>query len=140
MTTLAVNKVRAFDVSGVDEFGDLPAVATDILYQGSAAGLASGYARPLVAADDFVGFVHEKCDNAAGAAAAKNVKIKSRGYVTLAVTGVTAVTDVGSTVYASDDDTFTLASTGNSSIGKIVRYISSTTVVVYFEAKSLRSI
>jgi hypothetical protein len=79
-------------------------------------------------------------DNSAGAAGALNVRVKPRGRVILPVVGVTAVTDEGATVYASDDDTFTLTATGNSAIGKITRYISGTTVEVYYEAASFRSL
>ena len=68
------------------------------------------------------------------------VRVRTRGRVILSVTGVTAVTDEGSTVYASDDDTFTLTSTSNTAIGKVTRYISGTTVEVYFEAASFRSL
>ena len=53
---------------------------------------------------------------------------------------VTAVTDEGSTVYAADDDSFTLTVGSNTPIGKVVRYISGTSVEVYFEAASFRSI
>jgi len=137
MSTLALNKPRAYEEG---EFNDLPAIVTDIIYEGSAVGLSSGYARPLVAGDAFQGFAVKKCDNSAGAAGDKNVRVRKVGEIEIDVTGVTGVTDVGSTVYASDDDTFTLASTSNSSIGKIVRYVSGTTVVVHFEAAGKRSI
>src|SRR5574340_429737 len=70
----------------------------------------------------------------------KLVRVRNKARVILSVAGVTAVTDEGSTVYASDDDTFTLTSTSNTAIGKITRYISGTTVEVYFEASSFRSI
>lgn len=138
MTTLSINKPRDFVLG---ELQDLPVVASDIIYEGAAVGEnGSGYFRPLVAADVFAGFAERQADNSAGAAGAINVRVKPRGRVILSVAGVTAVTDEGSTVYASDDDTFTLTSTSNSAIGKIVRYISGTTVEVYFEASSFRSL
>ncbi|MBV2206655.1 MAG: hypothetical protein KUL87_14635 [Pseudomonas sp.] len=138
MTTLSINKPRDFVLG---ELQDLPVVASDIIYEGAAVGEnGSGYFRPLVAADAFAGFAERQADNSAGAAGAVSVRVKTRGRVILSVAGVTAVTDEGSTVYASDDDTFTLTSTSNSAIGKIVRYISGTTVEVYFEASSFRSL
>lgn len=137
MTTLAKNSPRAFE-EGI--FNELPVVVTDIIYEGAAVGMSSGYARPLVAGDNFAGFAVRKADNSAGAAGAINVKVRQRGRIVVAVTGVTGVTDVGSTVYASDDDTFTLSSTNNSAIGKIIRRVSGTTCVVEFEAVSKRSI
>lgn len=138
MTTLAAQKARDFVLG---EHQDLPVVATDIIYEGAAVGEnGSGYFRPLVAADPFAGFAISTVDNSTGAAGAVNVRVRNRGRVILSVAGVTAVTDEGSTVYASDDDTFTLTSTSNTAIGKVVRYISGTSVEVYFEAASFRSI
>jgi len=140
MTTLAKDKPRAFGVSEEVKPNEVPAVATDIIYEGAAVGLSSGYGRPLVAADVFVGFARERCDNSAGSAGAKNVKIWEKGKIQIAVTGVTAVTDIGSDVYATDDDTFTLTASGASSIGTIVRYVTGTTVIVEFEGAQRRSI
>lgn len=138
MTTLAKNSPRDFVLGDLQ---DLPVVATDIIYEGAAVGEnGSGYFRPLVAADPFAGFAQSQADNSAGAAGAINVRVKPSGRIVLSVAGVTAVTDEGSTVYASDDDTFTLTSSGNTAIGKIVRYISGTSVEVYFQSASYRSL
>lgn len=138
MTTLAADKSRAYELGDIQE---LPVVATDIIYEGAAVGdNASGYARPLVAADPFLGFAECKVDNSTGAAGDKSVRVRVRGQIVLAVTGVTGVGDVGEVVYASDDDTFTLTSTSNTAVGKVARYISGTTVVVAFEALPHRSI
>jgi hypothetical protein len=137
MTTLATNAVRAYNEG---DYGDLPMIASDIIYEGAAVGEnGSGYFRPLAAADPFAGFATRKTENGA-TAGATSVNVRRKGIITLTVVGVTAVTDEGSTVYASDDNTFTLASTGNSSIGKICRWITGTTCEVYFEAVSFRSI
>ncbi len=140
MSTLAANTPRAYETG---DFNDLPVIAGDIIYEGAAVGEnASGYMRPLVAGDNFEGFAAKKADNSAAGAAAGdvNVKVQQVGRVQLTVVGVTAVTDEGSTVYASDDNTFTLSSSGNSAIGKIIRWISGTTCIVAFEAVSRRSI
>src|SRR5574337_168915 len=51
-----------------------------------------------------------------------------------------AQSTVDNSAGAAGDDTFTLTSTSNTAIGKITRYISGTTVEVYFEASSFRSI
>ncbi|MCU0839755.1 MAG: cytoplasmic protein [Rhodospirillales bacterium] len=138
MTTLAKNAPRDFVLGDTQ---DLPVIASDIIYEGAAVGEnGSGYFRPLVAGDPFAGFAQSQADNSAGAAGAINVRVKSCGRIVLSVTGVTAVTDEGSTVYAADDNDFTLTSTNNTAIGKVVRYISSTNVEVYFEAASFRSL
>ena len=138
MATLAQDKPRAY---GVGELNELPVIASDIIFEGAAVGdNGSGLARPLVAADPFLGFAKERCDNSAGAASARNVKVFERGKIELDVTGVASADDVGQTVYASDDNTFTLTSTGNSAIGKVARWVSGTRCVVYFEGVQLRSL
>lgn len=134
MATLAADKPRAYEgVAG--NRNDLPVVASDIIFEGAAVGdNASGYARPLVAADPFYGFAIRKADNAAGAAGDVNVHLHSEGLIQVPVVGVTGVGDVGTSVYASDDDTFTLTSTSNTLIGKVWRHVSGTTCVVSFKA------
>lgn len=138
MATLAQDKPRAF---GVGEFNELPVIASDIIFEGAAVGdNGAGLARPLVAADPFLGFAKERCDNSAGAASARNVKLFERGKIELDVVGVASADDVGEAVYASDDDTFTLTSAGNSAIGKVARWVSGTRCVVYFEGVQVRSL
>lgn len=141
MTTLAADKPRAYSVPYVGADNALPMIAADIIYEGAAVGdNGAGLSRPLVAADPFLGFAKRRADNAAGAASAVRVEIKQRGEIELPVTGAASTDDVGSTVYASDDDTFTLTSSGNSAVGKAVRWVSGTTLVVAFEGVQVRSI
>ena len=111
MATLAVDKARAFENNGGSpDYNEIPAIASDIIYLGAAVGESSstGTGRPLAAGDNFLGFAIENCDNSAGAAAAKNIKVRSSGYVWLTVTNGDNINDVGDTVYASDDDTLSL--------------------------------
>lgn len=139
MATLAANKDRTFEKKV--HYGDRKVIADDILYAGSAAADAgTGYVRPLQAADVFAGFVERKVDNTGGAAGDKEVRLIEEGEIVLEVTYVASVADENESVYASDDDTFTLVAGGNSAIGKIVRWISGTKCVVYFQAASRRSI
>jgi hypothetical protein len=141
MTTLAADNPRVFETGHDNHINELPVIASDIIYLGAAVGEnGSGYYRPLQGGDPFEGFAVATVDNSSGSAADKNVKVYQRGVATLSVTGVTAVTDEGSTVYATDDDTFTLTASGATAIGKIIRYVSGTTVQVLFEAVSVRSI
>ena len=143
MATLAADKPRVFAATGAHpDYNEVPVIASDIIYAGAAVGesAATGTGRPLVALDNFMGFCIEQCDNSAGAAAALLCKVYASGYAELTVTGVDNINDEGATVYASDDDTFTLTSTSNTQIGKIKRVISGTTCVVAFEATSARSV
>lgn len=133
MTTLAADTVRAYQLGDIEEY---PVIATDIIYEGAAVGEnAAGYARPLVAADPFLGFAVSKVDNSAGAAGDENVQVKTRGRVQLAVVGATAITaNDRPAVYASDDNTFTLTATANTKIGYVSRWISSGVCIVEFDA------
>lgn len=138
MTTLAVDKARAYELGDIQE---LPMIASDIIYEGAAVGdNGSGLARPLVAQDPFLGFAESRADNSGGGASGKTVRVRTKGYVVLSVANVASADDVGTTVYASDDDTFTNSSTSTTPIGKVARWISGTTCVVYFEALPQRSL
>lgn len=138
MATRSSDIKRDFDASVDPWFQEWGATASDIIYEGSAVGLnTSGYAKPAAIADMFAGFAAVQCDNSAGAAAAKKVKVRTQGMVKMAVTNASAITDRGDGVYLSDDDTLTLTSTSMKLIGKVVRHISSTTCLVFFEADFL---
>ena len=140
MTTLAANKNRTFEVE-IDDLNDVPAVGSDIIYAGAAVGdNASGLARPFVDGDPFLGFAVAKCDNSAGAASAKSVRVAQRGTVKLTLAGTVTAAKINDSVYASDDDTFTLTAGSLLAIGKLVRFIDSTTGMVYFEALQARSL
>lgn len=138
MATLTAPQPRVYRSTGLHE---PPVIANDIIYGGAAVGdNASGYARPLAAGDPFLGFQEQTVDNPGGAAGDKRARVFPEGYVEVPVTGVTGLGNVGATVYASDDNTFTLTSTSNSPIGKIVDFLSGTTVLVYFQSVHLRSL
>lgn len=136
MTTLAAGKPRDYSLGDIEEY---PVIASDIIYEGAAVGEnGSGYARPLVAADPFLGFALETVDNSAGAAGAKTVKVRVRGRAQLAV-GSLAITDNDRVaVYASDDDTFTFNPADGPYIGVVKRYVSAGVAVVEFDAQSNR--
>lgn len=138
MTTLSANKNREFQLDDKEEY---PVIAADIIFQNAAVGEnGSGYARPLVAGDAFLGFAVAKADNAAGAAGAQAVQVRTRGRVRLTVAGATAVTaNDRAPVYASDDDTFTLTASTNSLIGYVSRWIASTDCIVEFDAALVKA-
>ena len=130
--TLAADKPRSYELGA---HNDLPVIASDIIFEGAAVGavVGTGHTRPLVAGDLFVGFAQHKADNAAGAAAAINVRLIKAGEIELSVTGA-VITDVNQPVYASDDDTFVFNPVGNSFIGFVKRFVSSGKAVVDFNA------
>jgi hypothetical protein len=132
MTTLAADKRRDLVLGQVNEF---PIIANDIVYEGAAVGKvkASGHVWPLVFGNIFVGFAEQKCDNTGGAAAAKTVRVVTKGTIQLSVSGA-VVTDVGQPIYATDDDVFVFLPTGGVFVGFVKRFISSGIVEVQFDS------
>ena len=142
MATLSANVKRVYEFNADPIYNDIPAIASDIIYEGAAVGESSstGNGRPLVGGDSFLGFAVAKCDNSSGAIGAKTIRVRQKGVVKLSVTGITADDDLHTAIYASDDATFTTTASGATQIGKLVSWISGTTCMVYFEALGLRSI
>jgi hypothetical protein len=135
MTTLAVDVPRAFALGDIDEY---PVIASDIIYEGAAVGEnGSGYARPLVATDPFLGFCLEQVDNSAGSAGDKRVRVLRRGSVTLPISGLAITSNDQVAVYASDDNTFTLTSASNTKIGWVRRWVSTGVAVVEFDVTAV---
>ena len=130
MTQLGANLQRSYVLGDDVEY---PA-STGAVYEGSAAGLTSGYARQLTAGDRFVGFVTRGC--ASSSANGTNViKVRRRGRLILPVSGV-AITDVHNPVYASDGNTFTLTAGSNTLIGHIVAKVGTDLADVEFNAEA----
>lgn len=143
MTTLAANVKRVYEFIDDPLLTDIPMIAADIIYEGAVVGESSslGLARPLADGDVFLGFAVAKADNSTGAASDVYVRVRQRGTVKLAVTGVASTADIGAAVYSVDDNSFSLTDSGSDiQIGKVVRWISSTSCMVRFEATAVRSI
>jgi hypothetical protein len=108
------------------ELGDFeayPLAAGATVFEGSAVGdNGAGAVRALQAGDVFRGFADNSYSVANGDV---NARVRWRGVAKLPVTGLSA-TSVGALVYASDDGTFNLTSSGNSLIGRIIRLSSNT--------------
>ena len=127
---LSANIIRPYGWGNVAQY---PVLASATIYEGSAVGLSSGYARALAAGDTFVGFACGKIVETTAVNGAAVVQVFKAGIVDLTITGV-AVTDVGRYVYASDDGTFTLTQGANSYIGKVQRFVATNTASVEFAA------
>ena len=126
MTTAAKAISRPYQVG---DHNDIGVVATDIIYEGSAVGEnGSGYARPLVAGDLFLGWAQKTVDNSTGSAGDKNVRTWRRREIQLPVTSA-LITDIGRPVYASDDNTFNLTGIGTK-IGYAKRFVSAGVLIV----------
>jgi hypothetical protein len=132
VTTLAAQTVRKYELGDIESY---PVIASDIIYEGAAVGEnASGYARPLAAADPFLGFAIATVDNSSGAAGDLRVEVRQRGKVQLAIASIAITANDRPAVYASDDDTFTLTATSNSLIGYVSRWVSAGVAIVEFDA------
>jgi hypothetical protein len=129
MATLAKDTPRTYELG---DLNDLPMVASDIIYEGAAVGMDSGYARPLTAGDLFQGFCTQKADNSSGNAGDLRVNVKTRGEIQLSIANL-AITDIGKAIFASDDNTFVLTQSTNSYIGKVKRFVSTGVGVVAFD-------
>jgi hypothetical protein len=134
--------------SGVDPiFISLPCTSNVTIYEGSAVGesTTAGTVKALATSDTiFWGFAHEQVVNPTSGT--KRCKIRAQGIIRIAVTGASAVTNNGVSVFASDDGTFTLtSSTAFPKIGRVVRWVGtdnggsgSTVCDVFFQANVLR--
>jgi len=131
MTTLNADTLRTFETQ--EDTNALPVIGKAKIFGGALVGRTEdGYARALQAGEAAVGFAKDAADNTDGEDGDATVEVKARGKVSLFISGLT-VADVGKSVYASDDNTFTLTETGNSLVGKIVRFEKSDYAIVAFD-------
>lgn len=138
MSALAKHESRDFIADTQARFNRLPAKASAVLWIGGALMLTAGYVEPLAGAlKDFAGFAKEGADMTGKSSGDDTVLVRAEGRIMLDVTGVTGVGDVGSWVYATTDNDFTLTSTSATRIGKIIRWDSGTLVEVLFRATPL---
>lgn len=134
MTALTNDTNRVFEVNN-DSNAVALAAGTKVFQESLIGKTATGYGRALEAGDTAMGFAKDNVDNTDGTDGEKIVEVKSMGKVSLFISGLT-IADVGKDVYASDDNTFTLTSTNNSKVGKIIRFEKSDYAIVYFNFMS----
>lgn len=130
MTALTESKDRVYKEGKLQSF---PVVASDIIYKGALVKVnAAGYLAPCAAeaGAKFAGVAYEEVDNSAGAAGDVSCRAERTGVHLMNGTGFSQA-DVGSKVYASDDDTVsTVQGANEQEVGQIVEFISSTEVYV----------
>lgn len=105
-------------------------------YEGSMLGDVSGYVRPLVAGDRFRGHALEEIDNTSGSSGDYNIQHLTGIYRLQVTISGAAITDGGRDVYASDDATYTYVANGYTWVGKVVRYVTTSTVIVEFNTQA----
>ena len=123
---LSADTPRHYSVVGRENA--LPVQASSLCYAGSALSIdTGGEVGPLNTSDAaFAGFCLKQADNSSGSAGDINARVLTHGEAELAVTGLDDNNDIGDVVYASDDGTFTLTSTGNMAIGRVSQIVSLT--------------
>lgn len=128
MTTLSAARTRAITHNHTNAF---PILTTSRIWAGAAVGLvrATGKARALQAGDTFVGFAQSSVNHIHGEQRDTVVTVLDCGQTLLAITGALE-TDVGKDVYATDDDTFTLSSSGGSFVGVAKLFVSAGKLLV----------
>lgn len=93
------------------------------IYKGAFVGRnrATGYARPLIAGDEFLGIAYRLADNTFVGNVAGGIAVRLQQNVDIVHTmsGI-AVGDVGKEAYASSDDALTLNPNGQSRIGRVI--------------------
>jgi len=110
---------RELDRCVDQELRALPVKAAAHIHKGALVGIdaVTGCARGLVAGDAFAGVAYEEADNSGGADAAVSVRVFTQGDFEHALASA-ARTNNGTALYASADDTLTLAASGNSEVGR----------------------
>ena len=127
---MALTADREISLFTSQELIDVPADDNVKIYKGSFVGRnrSTGYARALVAGDEFLGIAYQQADNTVSGhtAGGINVRLHQSVDVVHTLSGV-ATGDIGKDVYASADDTLTLMPAGNSRIGRVVAVDSTNT-------------
>ena len=120
MAKLTNDIARTYELGDTSEY---PMLGGEIIYEGAAVGINSnGYAH-----------AEERVDNTSGTDGEKTIRTKFKGTVVLPAPSGVSLTDVGSNLFASDDNTFTTTSASTPYIGKI-RRISDNEIIVDFQA------
>jgi hypothetical protein len=130
MTVLTKDINRVFELGDINE---LPVLGEELIYQGAAIGcdVATGYAKNLENGDSFAGFAENNCNNSLGQDSEKRVRLRKRGSVLLEIPGIT-LADINKSVYATNNNSFTLSSTDAVLIGKTSRIEASGLALVEF--------
>ncbi|HUU97912.1 MAG TPA: hypothetical protein VM487_19420 [Phycisphaerae bacterium] len=139
---MALTADREVQFYAAQELIDIPVDDNVVVYKGAFVGRnrSTGYARGLVAADEFLGIAYRQAANTISGHTAGGITVRLHQSIDIVhtLTGV-ATGDIGKDVYASDDGTVTLSPTGNSRIGRIVAVEATNTARVRCQPLSMLS-
>ena len=135
MVKLTKDMLRTYELGDINE---IPVLGGETIYQGSAVGASSenGYARSLQPDDKFIGFAEDHIDAVNSSDGQKNVRVRKKGSIILEVAGA-SLTDINKSVYATNDNSFTLSPTNAVYIGQISRFEFDDRMLVDFNSSQL---
>lgn len=104
---------------------DMPALTNQEFFVGSAVADISGngYAGIQTGTNAFLGFCLDYLDMTGVSSGTRRIQVVTQGVIkNVSVASSNGVTDLGVDVYMSDDNTFTLSSSGTAKVGKVANY------------------
>ena len=134
---MALTENRDVDHYIDQELRSFQIAATKNVFKGALVGLAAGgHAQPLAAGDRFVGIAYEEMDNTGGADGDLTVRVYTLGDFGMTLTGAT-IADIGRPVFASADDTLTFTAAGNSYVGVVQDFVTTSEIIVRIDPNRL---
>lgn len=148
MAALTARKTRDYEQGYPALWNSIEVKDNVTIFAGSAVSVDSGdgRARALVITDAFfAGFSEQTIDSttpASLAAGALEVRVRSKGAIKAVITGLSAITSIGASVYMTNDNDFTLTAGSNMLVGKLKRIVDASAGIgiVSFEANFERSL
>ncbi len=131
MAKLTEDVVRVFE--NQPETNTVLVAAGEKIFKGSIVGCTTtGFARPYQAGDTLMGIALEQADNTNGVDGENTIDVKGCGKVSLEIDGISQ-DSIGSAVYVSDDNTFSLDESGGAYLGKVIRIEEPGVAIVAFD-------
>ncbi|MFO0840513.1 MAG: hypothetical protein U1D55_18555 [Phycisphaerae bacterium] len=120
---MPLNANRDVNFFTTQELIDVPVDVSTVIYKGAFVGRnrSTGYARPLVIGDEYLGIAYRQANNNYSGATAGGISVRLHQRIDIVhtVAGV-AIADLGRDVYAIDDSTLITTPLSGSRVGKIV--------------------
>jgi len=133
MPALTKDTTRTYEIGDINE---IPMAGGAVIFQGGAIGATlTGYARALQLGDTLLGFAEDHAENS-GSDGARTIRVRKKGAVLLEIPGVTLM-HINKSVYALNDNTFTLVPINAVYIGRISRIESSGVALVEFASYTI---
>ncbi len=131
MAKLTEDVTRIFETQ--TDSNAVSVAAGEKIFKGAVVGCAAtGYGRSFQVGDTLMGIALDSADNTNGADGDIKVDVKGAGKIVLEFESVTQE-KIGSSVYVTDDNTFSLEESGGTYFGAIIRLEDDKNAVVSFD-------